>query len=58
MNMHESGSGMDAVVFLALALAIVFFAVWMFSPRLRRLIERPKFRFADNVKNYDESLER
>ena len=61
MNMHDGMSGavaqfsaMDLVVGLAVLFAILFFAVWLFSPRLRAWVERPKYRFQANVRSYDE----
>lgn len=53
MNMGGPFSLMDAVVLIALAFAVVFLAAWAASPRLRGWIERPKFRFQANVRNYD-----
>lgn len=44
---------MDAVVFAAMGFAVVFFAAWLASPRLRDWIERPKYRFQENVERYD-----
>ncbi len=54
MNMDRHISAMDVVVFLALAFAILFAAAWSLSPRLRAWIERPKYRFQKDVRDYDE----
>jgi len=56
MNMHQSVGTMDIVVFLALALALGFFIAWSLSPALRAWIERPKHRFQENLRSYDEGL--
>ncbi|HVO99323.1 MAG TPA: hypothetical protein VMT15_14730 [Bryobacteraceae bacterium] len=47
-------SAMDVVVFLALAVVVLFVAAWSLSPRLRDWIERPKYRFQKDVRDYDE----
>ncbi|MBZ5602622.1 MAG: hypothetical protein LAO79_09985 [Acidobacteriia bacterium] len=44
---------MDVIVFLAMAFAVVFLLAWAASPRLRAWIERPKYRFQENVRSYD-----
>ena len=61
MNMHDGMAGpvaqlpaMDLIVGLATLFAIVFFAAWLVSPRLRIWVERPKYRFQANVRSYDE----
>jgi hypothetical protein len=61
MNMHEGMTGsvaqfstMDLIVGLATLFAVVFFAAWLVSPRLRAWVERPKYRFQANVRSYDE----
>lgn len=46
---------MDLIVSLALTFAVVFFTAWLISLRLRRSIERPKYQFQENVRNYDQS---
>ena len=46
---------MDLIVFLALAFAIVFAAAWSMSPALRAWIERPKYRFQQNLRSYEEA---
>jgi hypothetical protein len=53
MNMDHSFSAMDAVVFGALAIIAVMFAAWCASPALRERVERPKYRFMENVKKND-----
>ena len=61
MNMHDGMAGpvtqlpaMDVIVGLAVLFAVVFFAAWLVSPRLRAWVERPKYRFQANVRSYDE----
>lgn len=61
MNMHDGMAGsvtqfsaMDLIVGLAALFAVVFFAAWLVSPRLRAWVERPKYRFQANVRSYDE----
>jgi len=61
MNLHDGMAGpmtqlpiMDFIVGLAVSFAIVFFAAWLISPRLRARVERPKYRFQANVRSYDE----
>jgi hypothetical protein len=44
---------MDAVVLAAAGFAFAFLAAWMASPRLRAWVERPKYRFQANVRDYD-----
>jgi len=46
---------MDVIVALAVAFAVVFFAAWLISPRLRRWVERPKYRFQADVRSYDQA---
>ncbi len=43
----------DIVVFASVILAAAFSVAWLFRPGLRDAIERPKFSFQENVKNYD-----
>jgi len=61
MNMHDGMGGaamqfsaMDVIVGLALLFAVLFFAAWLVSPRLRAWVERPKYHFQANVRTYDE----
>jgi hypothetical protein len=44
---------MDGIVLLAVAFALVFFAAWLISPKLRVWIERPKYRFLADVERAD-----
>src|SRR5579883_1720458 len=55
MNMAPGVNAMDVVVLIALALALIFVAAWGLSPRLRAWIERPKYRFQENLRSYDET---
>ncbi len=61
MNMRDGMAGpvaqlpaMDIIVGLASLFAVLFVAAWLFSPRLRAWVERPKYRFQANVRSYDE----
>ena len=54
MNMNGSMGTMDVVVFLALGFAVVLVVAWSVSPALRAWIERPKYRFQENLRSYDE----
>ena len=61
MNMHDGTAGpvtqlpvMDVIVGFAVLFAVLFFAAWLISPRLRAWVERPKYRFQANVRSYDE----
>lgn len=45
----------NLIVFSAFAFALVFFAAWLLSPRLRMWLERPKYRFQANVQDYDQA---
>ena len=56
MSMTRSMDAMDVIVLLALALAIVFVIAWSVSPALRAWIERPKYRFQENLRSYDETV--
>jgi hypothetical protein len=55
MTMHMHLDLMDAIVLLTVVFAIVFFAAWLVSPRLRVWIERPKYRFLADVQSYDKA---
>jgi hypothetical protein len=44
---------MDAIVSLAGAFAVLFLAAWLISPKLRVWIERPKYRFLEDVQSAD-----
>jgi hypothetical protein len=61
MKMHDGMAGsvthlpaMDIIVGLAVLFALLFFVAWLFSPRLRAWVERPKYHFQANVRSYDE----
>lgn len=43
----------NALVFAALAAAVLFFLAWAVSPGLRAGIERPKYKFLADVENAD-----
>ncbi len=43
----------NGIVFFAAALAVAFTACWFWSPRLRAWIERPKYRFQEDLRSYD-----
>jgi hypothetical protein len=58
MNMPQSTSMMDVVVFIALAFSAGFTLAWALSPRLRGWIERPKYRFQQNLRNFDKEARR
>jgi hypothetical protein len=51
--MSMSFSLMDVIVLLAMLFGAAFFAAWLVSPKLRKWIERPKYRFQANVQDYD-----
>jgi hypothetical protein len=61
MNMTDASTGtmshltaMDLIVGFAVLFAIVFLAAWLLSPRLRAWVERPKYRFQEDVRAYDQ----
>jgi hypothetical protein len=43
----------DVIVLLSALLCLVFFAAWLLLPNLRAWIERPKYRFQDQLRQYD-----
>jgi hypothetical protein len=43
----------DLIVISSLGFLAVFFAAWILMPNLRVWIEKPKYRFQENVQNYD-----
>ena len=43
----------DVIVLLSLVLAAAFSVAWLMRPGLRARIEKPKYRFQENVKHYD-----
>jgi hypothetical protein len=53
MDMAQPPGVMDAVVFGAVAFALLFTLTWALSPRLRGWIEQPKFRFQETVQEFD-----
>jgi hypothetical protein len=50
-SMHMTA--MDFIVGLAVLLTLLFLAAWLISQRLREWVERPKYRFQQNVRAYD-----
>jgi hypothetical protein len=52
--MDHSFSTMDLVVFVAMAFVVALTVAWLVSPALRGWMERPKYRFQENVRTYDE----
>jgi hypothetical protein len=54
MNMTANMSAMDLIVGLAILFAAFFFAAWLISPRLRKWVERPKYRFQADIRAYDQ----
>jgi hypothetical protein len=44
----------DAIVFTVAAGTVAFTIAWLVRPDLREWIERPKYRFRENVRRYDE----
>lgn len=56
--MNNGFSPIDAVVLAAAGFVAVFVAAWLVSPRLRKWIERPKYRFLADVRSYEERLKR
>ena len=55
MNMTSSIDAMDVIVLVACAFAVVFAVAWSASRRLRAWIERPKYRFQENLRSYEEA---
>lgn len=53
--MTQPLSAMDLIVALAIVFAVVFLVAWLVSPRLRAWIERPKYRFQENLLSFDRS---
>lgn len=43
----------DVIVVSAVVFGAALSAAWLMRPGLRAWIERPKYRFQENVKNYD-----
>ncbi len=44
----------DVVVLTTIVCAAVFAAAWLLRPDFRAWIERPKHRFQENVRSYDQ----
>ena len=55
MNMTAPMSAMDVIVGRAVLFAVIFFAAWLGSPRLRAWVERPKYRFQADLRAYDQA---
>ena len=53
MNMGSDLGAMDVIVLVVTLFTILFVAAWLFSPALRKWIERPKYRFLADVEGYD-----
>lgn len=49
-------SAMNAIVALVLLFAFAITVAWCVSPRLRRWVEKPGYRFQQDARTYDESL--
>jgi len=47
-------TAMDLIVGLSVLFALAFLAAWIVSPALRAWVERPKHRFQENVRRYDQ----
>jgi Ser/Thr protein kinase RdoA (MazF antagonist) len=45
---------MDAIVFGAIAFAVIFTIAWAISPALREWIERPKYGFQQSLEAFEE----
>ena len=45
----------NVVVFSSIAFAVLFALAWLARPDLRKWVEKPKYRFQQNVKSYDEA---
>jgi hypothetical protein len=45
----------NLIVFLALIFAAVFTVAWLALPALRTWLEKPKYRFQENLRRYDRS---
>ena len=58
MNMAHSFGLMDVVVFVALGFSAAFTVAWALSPALREWIERPKYRFQESLRAFDEEVRR
>jgi len=47
---------MDVIVLSAVIICLAFFIAWAVSPGLRAWIERPKYRFLADIKDYDRGV--
>lgn len=43
----------DAIVVVSTLLSVAFFVAWLLLPNLRAWIERPKYRFQEELERYD-----
>jgi hypothetical protein len=43
----------NVIVIASLAFGVAFVMAWCCSPALRRWVESPKYRFLENVRQYD-----
>jgi hypothetical protein len=48
----------DAIVVLSTLLSVAFFVAWLLLPNLRAWIERPKYRFQEELERYDQRRSR
>jgi len=44
----------EAIIVLSTLLSLVFVAAWLLLPSLRASIERPKYRFQEELERYDQ----
>ena len=47
----------NIIVISSLVFAAAFFLVWLLRSDLREQIERPKYRFQDQLRDYDQQCE-
>jgi hypothetical protein len=43
------------IVVASIVFGVLFFLAWLVRPDVRAWIERPKYRFQENVRRYDEA---
>jgi len=48
----------DAIVIGSTLLSVAFFVAWLLLPSLRAWIERPKYRFQEELERYDRGRSR
>ena len=48
----------DAIVLASTLLSVAFFVAWLLLPSLRAWIERPKYRFQQELERYDQERSR